>query len=149
MPAANQAHDLSDDIRVFSILKDATLKQRLFELNSNFFNIVELNSMAEATDMCNRNDIIIIEDTLYNDEIQCTNSVLVITDDMLNLKDDAVNFVPKELYLTKYLDEFIFWAIEKIKHIAKTNRKFRKKKDVEQIIKDLQTVSRASIFVNK
>lgn len=144
MSPANTKHR----INVFIMFKDQELTERVKELDNDSFNIISINKPSEIKDRYN--SVIIVEKRVYLENTKNLSlndgSIIIVTNEEINLKDNLINKVPKELFLTKYLEEFIYWTVEKTRIILEKKKRQLRRTEVEKLITELKDVSRCSIF---
>ena len=137
-------------INVYSLLTDPILTKKVKTLNKNSFTIVEVKKPEDIPNYECCDSVIVIEKNAYlkfkNRFVITDGSIIMVTNKEINLKDCIVNRVPKDLFLTRYLEEFIYWTTEK-SHILLEKRKMQLRRyEVEKLITELKVVSRCSIF---
>lgn len=138
-------------IKVYCLLKELSLIQRVKELTPENFNIIMVDNVKAALVCDHENCVVIADEDVYSEIKDKLNSdhsgVIIVCDRDLNLKGEAMSRVPKELFLTDYLDEFIYWTVEKSRYIKEIRMKNKvKSKKIENIIDELHELSTHSVL---
>lgn len=141
-------------ITVYCVLSHTQLVKRMESLPNESFDVKFVDTFHMACDEMTNNGVIVIEKSMYNalpekcmpEKCPARCSVIVVSDVQLNLHDSNVNKVPLELFLTPYLDEFIFWTVEKSKYFVDLIESEKRKERVESLITELHDLSRCSVL---
>ena len=138
-------------ITIYCLLNETCLIDRVKGLSDDKFKIVFTNDINEAV-ICTSSDcVILVEKDIFPELKQkldpAHSSIIIVSSDSLDLSDTLVNIVPKELFLTKYLEEFIFWTIEKTTYIKDIHdkKKMRGEK-IRSLIKELNEINKQPII---
>lgn len=137
-------------IDVYYIFNDADLKARITGLDTYKFNISPVSDEGVYIDRP-RYSILFIEKAIFEqmdfDADPEDFSFIIVSDTQLNLKTGTVNRIPKDLFMTNYLDEFIYWVVEKTEYLNEIQSKNRhKNKKLETLLDELHKLSRQSVY---
>lgn len=147
----NMAEKRQDTITIYCLLKEECLIQRIKELNQDKFKIVIADTVDEAT-VCNgENCVIMVEKDIFPElKVKLDpehTSVIIVSHEHLDLSDALINKVPKELFLTKYLDEFVFWVVEKARYLKLLqDKKQVRKEKIQTLINELNDINKQPVL---
>jgi hypothetical protein len=86
----------------------------------------------------------------YSDKFLSKNTVVLINGEGLDLKTGTLNKIPKDLFMTAYLEEFLYWVLQRAQYERRLkNRNTRTSKKVQTLLDELHTLSRSTTLTNQ
>lgn len=147
-------HNL-ERFQVFYVLNSSDLLDRTRKLNKEFFKTKQFSTLEEAYSAVDNvcKTVVIVEESCYGLVGEPVEKglagLIIVTEQEFNLKDRIFSKINRDLFLTDYLDEFIFWALEKASFRNLSLKREEHKKQTEKIIDSILQVSRMPTFGNK
>lgn len=120
---------------------------RILKTKSNFKNISVYSSYSEALPRIDKRTVLIMEQPEYQRHIcQSFIPVIILTERHFDLHGGNILYIPKELYFTDYLSEFIVWAYWSLMEKLQISKSKEVIVDLEDLLEELKIVSKESVL---
>jgi hypothetical protein len=140
-------------IDIYCSKSDQYIIDRVKKLSSDFFNIIVVDDVEKIDTKRGDVSIVLVDfdhKKEYSDKFLSKNTVVLINGEGLDLKTGTLNKIPKDLFMTAYLEEFLYWVLQRAQYERRLkNRNTRTSKKVQTLLDELHTLSRSTTLTNQ